>query len=293
VRIDQLRAKRGSKGLNRQEKKVVVSVLMPAYNEEGCLEACFYKVVEALEGYGKAFEVILEEDGSTDKTPEVMNRLAERHAYVRVLHFPARMGKGFGIRRCLEMAQGECIVLFDSDMEYPPEKIPEFVEKTNVYDIVVGCRSVWIDQKGGFTRLIRMFLSHLFGFLVGRLFAIDLQDYQSGLKAFKREVIDAIQPLRSNGFEIDSEILIKAEREGFEIGFIPVRYTFKGKSSVNLITDPIKMFLSLLEWRLRFAVGTLSSGFSLPTRSRAATVLLRSERGLLQREVEPGREAQS
>jgi len=279
--------------LNRQEKKVVVSVLMPAYNEEEVLEACFHKVVEALEGYMKPFEVILEEDGSTDKTPEVMDRLAERHAYVKVLHFPARMGKGFGIKRCMEVAQGECIVLFDSDMEYPSEKIPEFVEKTNGYDIVVGCRSAWINQKGGFTRPIRMFLSHLFGFLVGRLFAIDLQDYQSGLKALKREVIDAIQPLRSNGFEIDSEILIKAKKEGFEIGFIPVTYTFKGKSSVNLIADPVKMFLSLLEWRLQFAVGTLSSGFSIPSRSRAATVSLRSEAGLLQREVEPGREAKS
>ena len=237
-------------------ENAVVSVIMPAYNEEKSVEACFHEVVEALEGCGKPFEIILEEDGSTDRTPLMMDRLAKKHACTKVLHFPKRMGKGFGIRKCLEVARGECLVFIDSDAEYPAEKIPEFVNKTNRYDVVVGSRSEWIDEKGGNTRVLRALLSRIYGLLVRRLFGIDLRDYQSGLKAYRRQVIKAIQPLRSTGFEIDSEMLLKAERKGFKISTIAITYTFKGNSKVNIVIDSAKMLLALLDWKLESDTGT-------------------------------------
>ena len=230
--------------------RIVVSVIMPAYNEEKRLEACFDKVVESLEKYGKSFEVILEEDGSTDRTSEIMDRLVESHSYVKTLHFPRRMGKGFGIRKCFEAARGEYIVLIDSDMEYPPEKIPDLLNSINGNDIVVGSRSIWINRKNGNTKIARAYLSRLYSVLIKNLFGIELHDIQSGFKAFRRRVIEAIQPLTSNGFEIDSEILIKALRRGFRIGFIPITYTYKGNSKVNVFRDPFKMFLSVIKWKL-------------------------------------------
>jgi len=242
--------------MNLEEGRAAVSVIMPAYNEEKSIKACFYGVVEALEGYGKPFEIILEEDGSTDRTPLMMDRLAKKHRHTKVLHFPKRMGKGFGIKKCLEVAQGECIISIDSDAEYPAEKIPEFVNKTKRYDVVVGSRSKWIDQKGGNTKVLRALLSRIYGLLVRRMFGVDLRDYQSGLKAFRRQVIKAIQPLKSNGFEIDSEMLLKAERRGFTIGSIAITYTFKGNSKVNIVLDSVKMFLALLDWKLESDTGT-------------------------------------
>ena len=244
--------------MNLEEERAAVSVIMPAYNEEKSIEACFYEVFEALEGYGKPFEIILEEDGSTDRTPLMMDRLAKKHAHTKVLHFPKRMGKGFGIKKCLEVAQGECIISIDSDAEYPAEKIPEFVDKTKRYDVVIGSRSKWIDQKGGNTRVLRALLSRIYGLLVRRLFGVDLRDYQSGLKAFRRQVIEAIQPLKSNGFEIDSEMLLKAERRGFTISSIAITYSFKGNSKVNIVLDSVKMLLALLDWKLESDTGTPS-----------------------------------
>ena len=233
-----------------KQEKIVVSVIMPAYNEEQRLEICFNKVVEALRKHGKPFEIILEEDGSTDKTPEIMDRLATNHSFVKALHFPKRMGKGFGIRKCFENAIGDYIVLIDSDMEYPPERIPDLLNTINGHDIVVGFRSTWINMKNGKTKIGRAFLSRLYVALVGSLFGVNLQDYQSGFKAFRRRVVEAVQPLTSNGFEIDSEILIKALRKGFRVGFIPITYTYKGNSKVNVFRDPLKMFLSVLRWKL-------------------------------------------
>lgn len=236
--------------MNWEEGRLAVSVIMPAYNEEKSIETCFYEVFGALEGYGKPFEIILEEDGSTDRTPLKMDRLAKKHAHTKVLHFPKRMGKGFGIRKSLEVAQGECIVSIDSDGEYPAEKIPELIDMTNSYDVVVGSRSQWVDKMGGNTRVLRALLSRIYGLLVRRLFGVDLRDYQSGLKAFRRQVINAIQPLKSNGFEIDSEMLLKAERKGFKITSIAITYTSKGSSKVNIVLDSVKMLLALLEWKL-------------------------------------------
>jgi len=239
----------GGSGMNSEEGRAAVSVIMPAYNEEKSIEACFYEVFEALEGYGKPFEIILEEDGSTDRTPSMIDRLAKKHGNTKVLHFAKRMGKGFGIRKCLEVARGECIVFIDSDGEYPAEKIPEFIDVINSYDVVVGARSKWVDQKGG-NRVLRALLSRTYGLLVRRLLGVDLQDYQSGLKAFRRQVIDAIEPLESSGFEIDSEMLLKAERKGFKITSIAITYSFRGDSKVNIVLDSVKMLLALLDWKL-------------------------------------------
>ncbi|MBS7614453.1 glycosyltransferase family 2 protein [Candidatus Bathyarchaeota archaeon] len=236
--------------MNDELQRPVVSVIMPAYNEEKLIEVCFNKVLEVMKGYGKPFEIILEQDGSTDKTAEIMDKIAGSHSNVKALHFLRRRGKGFGIRKCFEAARGEYIVLIDSDMEYPPEKIPELLDTINGNDIVVGSRKIWINRKNGNTKMIRAYLSRFYSTLVKQLFGVSLEDYQSGFKAFRRRVIDAIQPLTSNGFEIDSEILIKATRKGFKIGFMPVTYTYKGNSKVNIYRDSPKMLLSLIRWKL-------------------------------------------
>lgn len=236
--------------MNDEKDKIFVSVIMPTYNEEKHLEECFVKVVNALKTLRKPFEIILEEDGSTDKTPEIMDRLAENHSYVKTLHFPKRMGKGFGIRRCFEVARGEYIVLIDSDMEYPPEKIPDLLDGINGNDIVVGSRSTWENMKNGNLKIIRAILSYVYNALLKILFGISFKDCQSGFKAFRRRIIESIQPLTSNGFEIDAEILVKAQNKGFKIGFIPITYSYKGNSKVDVLKDPLRMFISVLRWKL-------------------------------------------
>ena len=228
---------------------IVVSVIMPAYNEEERIEICFKKVFETMQKYGQPFEVILEEDGSTDKTARIMDKIAENHHNVKVLHFPRRIGKGFGIRKCFEAARGDYIVLIDSDMEYPPERIPDLLNGIDGHDIIVGKRSIWKNRNGKKIKLVRALMSRAYSRLIQKVFSVTLDDYQSGFKAFRRRVIKAIQPLKSNGFEIDSEILIKAQRKGFKIGFVPVTYTYKGNSKVNIFHDSIKMFISILKWK--------------------------------------------
>jgi len=228
--------------------KVKVSVIMPAYNEDERIETCFHRVVESLRKYGQLFEIILEEDGSTDRTPEIIDNLAEEYLFVKALHFPRRMGKGFGVRKSLEKARGELIVSIDSDMEYPPERIPELLRKINGVDIVIGGRTNWRNYK---TKVWRRLSSIVYSLLLKVLFGVNgLHDPQSGFKVYKRKVIDNLSPLTSNGFEIDTEILVKAVKKGYRVDHLPITYTYKGNSKVDMLRDPLRMLISILRWKI-------------------------------------------
>ena len=219
---------------------------MPAYNEEGYIEECFNRVVRTLERYGRTFEVVLEEDGSTDRTPEIIDRLARQHRFVKALHHPRRIGKGWGIQQGLRAAQGDVIVLIDSDGEYPPEKIPELIDLIDGATIVLGERRSLVRRHP-----IRVLLSLLYARFVNLFFGVDLPgDIQAGLKVFPSAVIDVMLPLRSNGFEIDSEMILKAFSNGFKVVSVPVGYTYKGRSKVNIVLDSIRILLSLLMWKI-------------------------------------------
>ncbi len=164
---------------------------------------------------------------------------------MEALHYQKRMGKGFGVRRGLEAARGKIILLIDADMEYPPESIPQLLDLLKRSDIAIGERT----GSNYRTRLSRRLASTTYRLLLRLMLGMDgLRDPQSGLKAYTRRVIEAVQPLDSNGFEIDTEILIKALRKGYRVEFVPVTYNYKGNSKVNILLDSLKMFLALLNF---------------------------------------------
>ena len=224
----------------------MISVIVPAYNEEKTIKECFKRIYSVLKNNGHEFEVLLEQDGSSDQTPHIIEELSRKFENVEAIGFLKRRGKGFGIRKCLERARGEIIVLIDADLEYPPEKIPEMVEiiSRGEADIVVAKR---VNSRRSF---VRSFLSSIYRFILLVLFGKNFHDPQSGLKAMRREVIDEIWPIASDGFEIDAEILIKAYNNGFKISYVPVKYTYRRESRVSILKDPLKMLSSLIKWRL-------------------------------------------
>ena len=224
--------------------KPAISVVIPAYNEEENIERCFLSVARVMEGYGKSYEVILEEDGSTDKTPEIIDALAYRYPNIIALHESKRHGKGFGIKKGMAEAKGEILAIIDGDLEYPPESLPEMFRLIDYYDIVIG-----VKGRNSERRWYRIILSKLHSVVLRVVFGMDLQGSQSGLKVFRRGTFEAVKPLMSNGFEIDTEILVKALRKGHRVCCIPVVYRYKGSTRVNILRDPLKMFLSILKLR--------------------------------------------
>lgn len=122
--------------------KPVLSVVVPAYNEEGVLDAAFARLDKVLKDIGEPYELIFINDGSRDKTPEILRRLAAEHDEVRALHFARNFGHQIAVTAGLDAAQGDAIVIIDADLQDPPELIPQMMEKWREgYDVVYGKRT--------------------------------------------------------------------------------------------------------------------------------------------------------
>jgi ubiquinone/menaquinone biosynthesis C-methylase UbiE len=133
-------------------------------------------------------------------------------------------------------------------LEYPPEQIPKLLKKIDGAAMVIGVRNFRgrLPERA----LLRGIASRIYGLVIKFLFRVNgLHDLQAGFKVFKREALERISPLACNGFEIDTEILVKAMRSGFKIDTVPVTYTYKGNSKVCLLSDSLKMFFSVLRWK--------------------------------------------
>ncbi len=158
-----------------------LSVVIPAYNEERTIE----QVVRAVENLRLAEEVIVVDDGSTDGTPKILERLKKEHG-IRVLTSEKNRGKGAALRTALHHLSGDVVIVQDADLELNPKEIPKLFEviQSGKADVVYGCR--FSDGWGHisiFNSFANWFLSNLTNFLYG----IHIRDMETGYKMFKTE----------------------------------------------------------------------------------------------------------
>ncbi len=125
-----------------------ISVVSPVYNEEASLEEFHRRVTETLRNYGRSYEILFVEDGSSDSTPQMLKDLAEKDDHVVVLYFSRNYGQWAGVAAGMEHSRGEYVVVMDSDLQHRPEEIPALVEKCREgYDMASGWRQ---DRQEGF-----------------------------------------------------------------------------------------------------------------------------------------------
>lgn len=202
-----------------------ISVVIPMYNEEENVIKTLTEVNNVLENFNE-YEIIIVDDGSTDKTSSLINRVLSSNSNIILLKHPVNMGMGRALRTGFEKTDGEVIVTIDADLSYDPNYIPKLIEGLDTStDIVLG--SQYMD--GGKTENIqplRLFISKTANKLVGYAMADNLSTVTGVLRAYRKEVLDSIE-LDSDGTEINPEIISKAKAVGFNIKEIPV--TLKGR----------------------------------------------------------------
>jgi glycosyltransferase involved in cell wall biosynthesis len=205
----------------------LVSVIVPIYNEEATLE----HVVEELLALGLRLEVLLVNDGSTDGSPAVMARLAERHGPVQALHQPHNRGKGAAVRRGIDESTGDIVLIQDADLEYSPSDIPALIEPlvSGKADAVFGTR-----LRGG----AHPQRAHLFWHYAGNrfltllanvLYNTTISDMEVGYKAFRGELVRGLQ-LVSDDFRIEPELTAKILRIGPSLRLYEVPISYYGRS---------------------------------------------------------------
>jgi len=221
------------------KNKMKLSIVVPTFNDEETIEE-FLRAIKKLKL--KNYEVIIVDD-SFDKTAEIAKKeMKKLKIRGKVLKRIGKKGKGSAIRDGLKLARGEFIVLIDSDLQYPVEKIPLIAEKLKDYDIVNTKRL----RKDPFFRKI---LGYAFRFLVFLLFDLK-EETQSTMRGFRKEVKEKVD-FKTNSWAWDVEFLYKAKKLNFRMSSIPIVYEKreKGKSKINVFS-PITMFLEILKIRL-------------------------------------------
>jgi len=178
----------GAAGTSRQVSVPEVSIVSPVYNEEANIEEFHRRVTEVLEAYGRSYEIVLVEDGSSDETPRILRELAARDEHVVVLYFSRNYGQWAGVAAGLEHSRGEYVVVMDSDLQHKPEEIPALVEKCREgYDMASGWRQK--RREGLFLRRIPSLIANWLLRTVTKCPAHDM----GGFKCIRGEFARSIQ----------------------------------------------------------------------------------------------------
>ena len=174
--------------MNKKDPKPYVSVVIPIFNEEENIPPLLEKLEAALISLGKPFEVIMVDDGSTDRSAQVLRGLKPRYPWLKVIFLRRNFGQSAAFTAGIDHARGEIIVTMDGDLQNDPADIPKLLKKIEEgYDVVSGWRK---DRKDPF--LSRRLPSILANRLISRLTKVRLHDYGCSLKAYRAEVIQGL-----------------------------------------------------------------------------------------------------
>jgi dolichyl-phosphate beta-glucosyltransferase len=219
------------------------TIVVPAYNEEGRLRS----TLEALMREMPAAEVLVVDDGSTDRTSSLAESLG-----ARALRHDANRGKGAAIRTGFAAAAGDVVGFTDADGSTDAADVRRVFESVDGHDVVIASRRLPgsvlpVDQP-----LHRRLAGTALRYATRLALGLRIRDTQCGCKAMKRRVIDDILPkLSSDGFEIDMEILYLAKNAGYSILETPVKWTDHRESKVSALRDGTRMLAGLIRIRLR------------------------------------------
>lgn len=230
------------KSIVMQNHKPLISVIIPVFNEEPTVGNIIERARKTMEGTGLPYEILVADDCSTDNSLKVSLR-----NNVKVLSLKEHMGKGYVLRLGFKKAKGDIIVTMDSDGSHHPEELPKLLEPIlkDEADFIIGSR--FLNEDNVFQKKVNKIGVQLFNFLVKVLTKQNSSDSQSGYRAFRSSLFKKVN-LKSKGYEIESEMLIKAIKRGLKTKEIPIRFEQRtyGKSKLDPLRDGVKIFASAL-----------------------------------------------
>ena len=231
-----------------------VSLVIPVYNGDSFIADSLARVRAFFDGVGIDAEIIVVDDGSTDRTPEI---LADRRGEgFETVHLPENRGKFAALKAGMARARGACRVFTDADLPYDLEAIPVMAEllANQGFHVVVGDRTLAESELGVDQPSVRQLSTRVFSFSVRILVTGELFDTQVGLKAFRGDVASALVPLiTDDGFAGDVELLYVALKYNLAIRRIPVRLLRTGSTTVSVVGHSLPMLRRIAGLRRRWA----------------------------------------
>jgi dolichyl-phosphate beta-glucosyltransferase len=223
-----------------------LSLVIPAYNEQNTILRTVQEAREFCAEHFADAEIIVVNDGSTDKTEEIL----AGQSLARVISYPENRGKGCAVRTGILAAAGDIVCFTDADLAYGLSPLLRAVPLLAEYDAVVGSRRLSAEGYGEYTPL-RKLMSRVFHFMT-RVFSGLKYDSQCGFKCFSREAArDVFTLTQTDGFAADFEIMLLADKLGLRVAELPVSIIRHGNSSVSVVRDSLRVFADLRRIRAR------------------------------------------
>ena len=216
----------------------MISVVIPAYNEELAIGGDLKAIQDAMDSAGLEYEIIVVDDGSTDRTTEIVREFLN----VRLLSHPNNRGTGAARTTGLRAAKGDIILMTDADGTYPNQDMPRMLRALEGYDMVIGARK----KEAGTVKWLRAPAKHFIRLFASYLTATRIPDLNSGFRAFRKEPAMRFLRILPSTHSWVSTITIAFLTSGYTVNYIPIDYyPRKGRSSFHPLRDTYN-YLSLV-----------------------------------------------
>lgn len=260
------------------ENQLDLSVVLPTFNEEGCIAELVGSIQEALKRSQLSYEILVIDDGSSDGTASEVAAL-EKSGTVRLLRHPYNKGNGSAVKTGLRAARGRAIACMDADGQHDPADLLRLYEHTQEYELVVGARTE--EYKG---HPVRNLGNSFFNAFAGWLTNFPIKDLTSGFRMFKADAIKNYIDLLPARFSYPTTSTLVFLKAGYNLKYVPIKVhpRRKGNSKIRVVRDgwrflviilkiivlfePLQIFLPAAALFMLLALGTTS--YSIVTLQR-------------------------
>ncbi len=240
------------------EEQPALSIVIPAYNEEARIVPTIGAIASHVSSLGIPWELIISDDGSKDRTVQIVEELG--FVNLRVLRAQRNEGKGSAVRRGMLAARGKVVLFDDADNSTPIEEISKLLEKINEgYDIAIGSRAARGAEEAN-KSLARRVMSSGLRWIATSIFSAGARDTQCGFKMFTREVAQRLFRAQTiSGFSFDLEILYLANKFGYRIAEVPITWVDAPGSKLDPTKEAQRFLRDLIKIKLNDLKGTYAN----------------------------------
>jgi glycosyltransferase involved in cell wall biosynthesis len=218
------------------------SIVVPFHNEQESVTELYDRLKAVMEGIGETFELVFVDDGSRDRTFNLLQQIAAVDSRVVVVKLRRNFGQTSALAAGFDHAEGDYVIAMDGDLQHDPDDIPAFIEKLNEgYDIVSGWRKVRVDNLW-----LRRIPSRCANWLMSKLSGVDLHDFGTTYKAYNRDLLEQV-PLYGEG--LHRFIPALASWYGAKICEIPIKNINAARTSHYGISRTFRVFFDLITIR--------------------------------------------
>ncbi len=228
----------------------MISIVIAAYNEERRIGESLLKIKDYLTGRNEDYEIIVVDDGSTDNTAQVVVDYKPEITNLKMIRYPKNRGKGYALRKGVLASTGDAILLTDADLSTPIEGLPRLLPliSSQEYDGVIGSRALKSSTLIRKQPWWRQGMGKVFNKIVRFMVLDDFLDTQCGFKIFSGDTARSLfKDARIDRFAYDVEILVMAQKRGYRILEVPVKWIDSPGSKVHPVLDSLQMFFDLVK----------------------------------------------